>query len=164
MSKNKKTFWPYGIMLSLIAITIACVATIIVSLDYPVYMDDFYLSKHREVDKNYNEIQISQAKFEQKYKVEFMNEKVKFGEPANFTFKILPLQNQNLPKFTAEGLITRAYTTEFDKKFSADITNNEIKVPPVILEKKGIWQVKIRISDDMNNTAFYSFDTNVTVI
>nr|MBP3725376.1 hypothetical protein [Campylobacter sp.] len=47
MEKNKKTFWPYGILLSLVAIVIACVITIIICLDYPVYTDDSYFDTYQ---------------------------------------------------------------------------------------------------------------------
>ena len=164
MKNEKKTFWPYGIMLSLVAIATACVATVIISLDYPVYMDDFYLTKYQEVDKNFNEIQISQTKFEKKYKIDFLNDKVKVGEATDFLLKISSINNDNLPKFTANGIITRPHTTEFDKKFQAITENGDIKISDVVLDNQGIWQIKIRISDDKNNTAFYSFDTNATKI
>lgn len=64
---SKKTFWPYGILLSLLAIVCACVATIIFSLDYPVYEDDSFLSKYQEVDNNFNEIQQKEARFRQNF-------------------------------------------------------------------------------------------------
>lgn len=79
--EQKKTFWPYAILLSIIAIAIACIATVIVSLNYPVYMDDFYLDSYGNVDKNYNQIQLSQQKFDENFKLEllkneFSNKKV----------------------------------------------------------------------------------------
>lgn len=64
---SKKTFWPYGILLSLLAIVCACAATIIFSLDYPVYEDDSFLSKYQEVDNNFNEIQQKEARFRQNF-------------------------------------------------------------------------------------------------
>ena len=161
---EKKTFWPYGIMLSLVAIFVACVATVVVSLDYPVYMDDFYLSKYQNVDKNYNEIQISQAKFEKKYSVSFAQKNIKVDTPTDINIKITPLLGQALPKFNSDVLLTRKFTTEFDKTFALNSQGDEIVVPQVTLKDQGIWQIKIRISDDANNTAFYSFDTNATKI
>jgi putative lipoprotein len=161
---NKKTFWPYGIMLSLVAIFVACVATVVISLDYPVYMDDFYLSKYQNVDKNYNEIQISQAKFEKKYSVSFTQNNVKVDTPTDISIKITPLLGQTLPKFSSDVLLTRKFTTEFDKTFTLNSQGNEIIIPQVTLKDQGIWQIKVIISDDANNTAFYSFDTNATKI
>lgn len=161
---NKKTFWPYGIMLSLVAIFVACVATVVISLDYPVYMDDFYLSKYQNVDKNYNEIQISQAKFEKKYSVSFTQNNVKVDTPTDISIKITPLLGQALPKFSSDVLLTRKFTTEFNKTFTLNSQGNEIIIPQVTLKDQGIWQIKVIISDDANNTAFYSFDTNATKI
>ena len=147
---EKKTFWPYGIMLSLVAIFVACVATVVVSLDYPVYMDDFYLSKYQNVDKNYND--------------SFAQNHVKVDTPTDISIKIAPLLDQVLPKFSSDVLLTRKFTTEFDKTFTLNSQGNEIIIPQVTFKDQGIWQIKIRISDDANNTAFYSFDTNATKI
>lgn len=61
-------------------------------------------------------------------------------------------------------LLTRKFTTEFDKTFALNSQGDEIVVPQVTLKDQGIWQIKIRISDDVNSTAFYSFDTNATKI
>ena len=61
-------------------------------------------------------------------------------------------------------LLTRKFTTEFDKTFTLNSQGNEIIIPQVTFKDQGIWQIKIRISDDANNTAFYSFDTNATKI
>ena len=47
--QNRKTFWPYGILLSIFAIVCACAYTIYYSLDYPVYMDDYYFDKLKEI-------------------------------------------------------------------------------------------------------------------
>ena len=70
-NQNKKTLWPYGIALSIVAIIGACVATVIFSLDYPVHSDNFYFDKYQKVDENYNDIQLKQQNFENKYDVDF---------------------------------------------------------------------------------------------
>ena len=66
---NKKTFWPYGILLSLFAIVGACIATIIYASNYPVYEDDSFLSKYQEVDYNFNEIKLKDENFKNSYQV-----------------------------------------------------------------------------------------------
>ena len=69
MSENKKfNPWPYAIMLSFVAIIAAIIHTVVIALDNPVHEDGF-MGKYQEVDHGYNEIQISQAKFDEKYQV-----------------------------------------------------------------------------------------------
>ena len=48
----KKSFWPYGIVLSIVAIILACVATIVVAINNPVEMDSAYMQSHQSVDEN----------------------------------------------------------------------------------------------------------------
>ena len=50
--KNKKTFWPYGILLAIFAIIVACIVTVIISLDYPVYKDNFYFDMRNVYTKD----------------------------------------------------------------------------------------------------------------
>lgn len=79
LAKSKKTFWPYGILLSLFAIVCACVVTIVFASNYPVYEDDSFLGKYQEVDYHFNEIQQKDEKFKQNYKIS-LNAKPKFDE------------------------------------------------------------------------------------
>ncbi|MDA3062161.1 MULTISPECIES: hypothetical protein [unclassified Campylobacter] len=102
MAQNKKTLWPYGIAFSIVAIIAACVATIIFSLDYPVHSDNFYFDKYQKVDENYNEIQISQAKFDEKYKI-FISD---FSSSGDENFVVLAPKNDTLIN-----------ELNFDKKF-----------------------------------------------
>ena len=88
-NQNKKTLWPYGIALSIVAIIGACVATVIFSLDYPVHSDNFYFDKYQKVDENYNDIQISQAKFDEKYKI-FISQ---FDSDGDKNFVVLKPKN-----------------------------------------------------------------------
>ncbi|EFU5122702.1 hypothetical protein ACMHOY_001450, partial [Campylobacter jejuni] len=54
MLETKKSFWPYGILLSLLAIIIACIVTIFIASHHPVYEDDFYFDSYQNVENNYN--------------------------------------------------------------------------------------------------------------
>ena len=65
--QKKKTFWPYGILISIFTIVCSCAYTIYYSLDYPVYMDDYYFNKYQKVDNNFNEIQAAQANFRREF-------------------------------------------------------------------------------------------------
>lgn len=64
---DKKTFWPYGILLSILAIVLACVATIIFASNYPVYEDDSFFLSYQEVKDNYDQLELRQKKFEKNF-------------------------------------------------------------------------------------------------
>lgn len=173
MLESKKTFWPYGILISIFAIVVACVATIIVASNYPVYEDDFYFDSYQNVENNYNIIQKQQEQFDTLFKVEFQNDKIDLigkRKIASYTisadyylaqFKITALNDQaNIQNLKSEILLTRPHTREFDQKLLGQIQDGVLSVSLPQLEK-GRWQLKIKLSTDDEITGFFSYELNV---
>lgn len=123
---NKKTFWPYGILLSLFAIVGACVATIIYASNYPVYEDDSFLSKYQEVDYNFNEIQQKDENFKNSYQVS-LNLKPQIDKKKREFFEVKPAQvlvfrvaerddlSKSASDINATLLLTRPHTNKQDE-------------------------------------------------
>lgn len=123
---NKKTFWPYGILLSLFAIVGACIATIIYASNYPVYEDDSFLSKYQEVDYNFNEIQQKDENFKKNYEVH-LNLKPQFDKKKREFFEVKPAQvltfrvaerndlSKSASDINATLLLTRPHTNKQDE-------------------------------------------------
>lgn len=123
---NKKTFWPYGILLSLFAIVGACVATIIYASNYPVYEDDSFLGKYQEVDYNFNEIKLKDENFKNSYQVS-LNLKPQFDKKKREFFEVKPAQvlvfrvaerndlSKNASDINATLLLTRPHTNKQDE-------------------------------------------------
>lgn len=167
MSK-KRTFWPYGILLSLLAIILSCVATIIFSLDYPVYEDDSFLQKYQSVDRNINEIAKQHTAFEKDYRIEFnlnpnFDKKNRpFYELENgensLEFFIKALQNdENVNNINFQALLTRPHTSEQDKELSVVNKAESFFIALPELEK-GRWQVKLRAEKDSERVGFYTYN------
>lgn len=123
---NKKTFWPYGILLSLFAIVGACIATIIYASNYPVYEDDSFLSKYQEVDYNFNEIKLKDENFKNSYQVS-LNLKPQFDKKKREFFEVKPAQvlvfrvaerndlSKKASDINATLLLTRPHTNKQDE-------------------------------------------------
>lgn len=123
---NKKTFWPYGILLSLFAIVGACVATIIYASNYPVYEDDSFLGKYQEVDYNFNEIKLKDENFKNSYQVS-LNLKPQFDKKKREFFEVKPAQvlvfrvaerndlSKDASDINATLLLTRPHTNKQDE-------------------------------------------------
>lgn len=123
---NKKTFWPYGILLSLFAIVGACIATIIYASNYPVYEDDSFLSKYQEVDYNFNEIKLKDENFKKSYQVS-LNLKPQIDKKKREFFEVKPAQvlvfrvaerddlSKNASDINATLLLTRPHTNKQDE-------------------------------------------------
>lgn len=123
---NKKTFWPYGILLSLFAIVGACIATIIYASNYPVYEDDSFLGKYQEVDYNFNEIQQKDENFKNSYQVS-LNLKPQIDKKKREFFEVKPAQvltfrvaerddlSKSASDINATLLLTRPHTNKQDE-------------------------------------------------
>lgn len=123
---NKKTFWPYGILLSLFAIVGACIATIIYASNYPVYEDDSFLSKYQEVDYNFNEIKLKDENFKNSYQVS-LNLKPQFDKKKREFYEVKPAQvlvfrvaerndlSKKASDINATLLLTRPHTNKQDE-------------------------------------------------
>lgn len=123
---NKKTFWPYGILLSLFAIVGACIATIIYASNYPVYEDDSFLGKYQEVDYNFNEIKLKDENFKNSYQVS-LNLKPQIDKKKREFFEVKPAQvlvfrvaerndlSKKASDINATLLLTRPHTNKQDE-------------------------------------------------
>lgn len=123
---NKKTFWPYGILLSLFAIVGACIATIIYASNYPVYEDDSFLGKYQEVDYNFNEIKLKDENFKNSYQVS-LNLKPQIDKKKREFYEVKPAQvltfrvaerndlSKKASDINATLLLTRPHTNKQDE-------------------------------------------------
>lgn len=159
MQNNTKTFWPHAIVLSIIAIVIACIATIVIALKNPVQMDNFYMDRYQNVDENINEIRDTHKRFESKYAVAFDNPNPRAMEDE-FEFKITP-KSARLPNFKTQILLTKPETNEFNEELSLTQQKEVLKTAKVKLAKEGRWQILLKINDG-EDTGFYKFDINAT--
>lgn len=159
MQNNTKTFWPHAIVLSIIAIVIACITTIVIALKNPVQMDNFYMDRYQNVDENINEIRDTHKRFEAKYAVAFDNPNPRAME-GEFEFKITPKSAQ-VPNFKTQILLTKPETNEFNEELSLTQQKEVLKTAKVKLAKEGRWQILLKINDGAD-TGFYKFDINAT--
>ena len=173
-SPKRKTFWPYGILLSLFAIVAACVATIIFALDYPVYEDDAYLQKYQQVNNNINELQLQDATFKRNYRVRLnlepkMDAKNRpFYEIKQGTKELEFMVQEISEDIHANGikptlLLTRPHTKAQDKWLEFNkIQQTSIFSTALPSLEKGRWQLKLRLEKDENSVGFYEFNLLVS--
>ncbi|MBR8461748.1 4-hydroxy-3-methylbut-2-en-1-yl diphosphate synthase [Campylobacter sp. faydin G-105] len=153
--QNKKTFWPYGIVLSIIACIIACIATIIIALKHPVQLDTFFIDRYQNVDDNITEIQISQKRFDDKFELKFDNLKI-YPLTSDFKFKIIS-KNGEMPKFLAQAILSKPETNEFNVDINITQNGDELSTDKIKLAKNGRWQILLKLNDGVN-TRFYKLE------
>ncbi|MEE3705079.1 hypothetical protein V2I29_05745 [Campylobacter sp. CX2-8023-23] len=172
--QTRKTFWPYGILISIFAIVCACAYTIYYSLDYPVYMDDYYFDKYQKVDSKFNDIQAAQSNFNREFSFDLtpqieLNGEILPNEVEKLrkrkTATIVPLNQDftlkfdtNATKYSAKILLTRPDSSEFDKELAPQISDGKLIINDLNLTKAGRWQIKAKLAVDENKTGFYQVE------
>lgn len=162
----KKTFWPYGILLSILAIVIACITTIVIASDYPVYEDNFYFDTYQNVESNYNKIQNNQKHFDENFKLHIKDKEsfiykrklVYYINEGQNEFRIFieNLKNYDLNKLQIEALLSRPHTNKNDEKLQVKLDVNEL-VFDFNVKEKGNWQLLLKITQNENSIGFFKF-------
>lgn len=164
MQSNKKiNLWPYAIVASIAFVALMCADVVRIALTNPVEMDTYYLADYQEVDENINEILKSKAKFDKKYNLDV--DFTKFNAKNNeVKIKITDKQNlKNVENANIELLITRPDVSTFDKKPEfLGIEDGYYKFRPFDVEKKGRWQILVKVSLD-NLASFTKLETYAVI-
>lgn len=156
-SKKRKPLGLYAIILSFIGIITACVWTIVFSLDYPVYMDNYYFSSVDDVDRNINEIEASQARFEEKYSLTLVDKMIYQGKESQVKLIAKTNLGSSLENLKGEILLTRPDTSKFDKNLKFKFEDVFLISENFKVDKPGRWQVFIKLNDG-KDTGFYKFE------
>ena len=139
---SKKSFWPYGIAISLSLVAAACVYNVQLAMQHPVEYDTYFLTKKQYLDDNINELLASQKKFNEKYQVTINYGK--FKEKNNsIDIKITEkISKKAITDAKFELLITRPDVSTFDirPKFMG-IKNDRYIFESFDINKKGRWQI-----------------------
>lgn len=170
--KNRKNYYPHAILIGIILMVIACIATVNVALKNPVEMDDFYFEKYQTVDRDINEIEKMQNEFAKKFDVNFdlsrktitkKANKVRMNEPIDLGLSIFDKQaNASIQKAKVLLLITRPDTSKYNKELNATIAKDgRFTFDQFSVDKPGRWQVKAKMFVDKYE-GFYKTEINAT--
>ncbi len=149
--KYERNYWPHAIVISIFLIIGACVWTIIIALDNPVEMDDFYLQKYQDVDKNINLIIKKQKDFFTKYNIVNKTQKFDLNKKNNIVCSLID-KNSSKKIENAKVIfhLTRPETTKLDKTIVASLVDGEYIAKDVELKKLGRWQLKVKATIGSN--------------
>jgi hypothetical protein len=147
MKEKKKTFWPYGITIAILAVVVMGAGTIMIALKHPVQMDEAYMKKYQNVDNHFNEIKKSEELFKKQYDVKIIN--------STFTIGKNSLDISVLDKYTgrhAENLlinvkITRPDDDRYDIKLTSKERGESYIFPSFEINKKGRWIMLVDVSN-----------------
>lgn len=139
---HKKSFWPYGIIISTIMIVILCGYTIKVGLNNPVEYDTYFLSNKQTLDDNINSYLKSKEEFNKKFTTHVDYDKFK-STNNKIKIKITDKQtNEAIENAKFELLITRPDVSAFDiKPKFIGFKDGYYTFESFDIDKKGRWQI-----------------------
>jgi len=154
MKKNKKSFWPYGIVMAILAVVIMGAGTIKIALTHPVQMDEAYMKKYQNVDNHINEIQKSEELFKKQYSVDIDNKKFALGKnKLDITVKD-KYTNKIADNLNIKVKITRPDDDRYDIKLVSKESANGYEFPSFDINKQGRWIILVDISNGKVNGYF----------
>ncbi len=153
-----KNYWPHFIIALVIFAIGMGVWTVKTAIDNPVEIDDTYMMSYQDLDKNIYKIEAMKRKFQQRYQVRLLTQKLKFPD-AHIEFEILTKDGKPVADADVVVLLTRPETNKYDIKTHAKYINGRYAVDAK-LPLEGRWNLLLKIKiDDLVDYEKYKLST-----
>ena len=107
MSKpSNGKIWPYAIVISILMIVAASVATVMVALEHPVEMSDSNMQEYHHYDKFANEFIAARIAFNKNYTITYESEKFDLDN-AEIIYKVTDSSGANIDNAKIDIVLTR---------------------------------------------------------
>ncbi len=107
MSKpSSGKIWPYAIVISILLIVAASVATVMVALEHPVEMSDSNMQEYHHYDKYANEFIAAKIAFNKNYTIAYVSEKFDIND-AVVIYKVTDSSGAEVDNAKIDIVITR---------------------------------------------------------
>lgn len=146
-----KNYWPHFIIALVTFAILLGIWTVKMAINNPVQLDESYMMKYQDVDKNYYKIEQERKSFHARYTVIPLTEKLQFPK-TEFRFKIVCKNGNPVPGADVVVLFTRPDTSKYDIKTKATYENGTY-VAKATLPLEGRWNVQLKIT--LNNLTDY---------
>ncbi len=153
-----KNYWPHFIIALVVFAIGMGVWTVKTAIDNPVEIDDTYMMSYQALDKNIYKIEAMKRKFQQRYQVRLLTQKLKFPK-THIEFAILTKDGKPVPDADVVVLLTRPETNKYDIKTHAKYVNGRYVVDAK-LPLEGRWNLLLKIKiDDLVDYEKYKLST-----
>ncbi len=161
MLKNR-SLWPIGIMLIVLVVIGKIIWTLNLVSNSKVYMDNRYFEDdYMKIDESYNDIQILQREFKNRYEIRVSTENLKVGDNT-VKFYLQDKDGANILDADAAILLTRPHTSEDDMELKALAGEDGIyQTQSFEIDSVGRWQLMYKVKID-NTVGFLKQDINAT--
>ena len=143
---TQKNYWPHFIIALVIFAIALGVWTVKTAIDNPVELDNSYMMKYQDVDKEIYDILKMQKEFEKNYRFVPLTKKLSYPD-ATFAFKVLDKEGNEVKNLKATVLFTRPETTKYDIKVQAEYVDGRY-IARTKLPLEGRWNVIVKLNLD----------------
>ena len=147
MSKsNDGRIWPYAIVISILLIVAASIATIVIAVKHPVEMDDMDMQDYHHYDANANDIISAKIYFDRKYDLSYESHSFELDN-AVVAYKLVDKQGNPVNDAKINIMVTRPGNHNTDLPFDAptSIENGIYTFSVGKLPLEGRWNILARI-------------------
>ena len=151
MSKpSSGKIWPYAIVISILLIAAASVATVMVALEHPVEMSDSNMQEYHHYDKYANDFIAAEIAFNKNYTITYVSEKFDIND-AVIIYKVTDGSGAEVDSAKIDIVITRPDNRNSDIVLDNPTVENGLytfsagKLPLV-----GRWNIMAHIVADEN--------------
>lgn len=105
-NEQKGRIWPYAIVLSILFIVGASVATVVVAVNNPVEMSDIDMQGYHHYDANANDIIAAKIAFDKKYSIDYVSEELS-QENAVIVYRVSDKEGNSISDAKINIVVTR---------------------------------------------------------
>ncbi len=117
--------WPYAIVISILLIVAASVATVVVAIDHPVEMSDTNMQDYHHYDRNANDYIEARIAFNKNYKIDYVSEKLD-ADSAKVAYKITDSSDMTVNNAKINIVLTRPDNRDSDIVLDSPAVDNGI--------------------------------------
>ncbi len=146
MKKKKAARWPVGISLSIMAIFLASVATVVVAVNNPVQLTNEYMMDYHNGDTNFNDLINQKIDFDKSYTIKFLTKDFSVDKNS-LAYVIKDTSGKTIEDAKIDLVWTRPDLLEFDiKQENPTLVNGQYIFKETALPKEGRWNIIAHIA------------------
>jgi nitrogen fixation protein FixH len=152
--KSNGRVWPYAIVLSILFIAGASIATVVIAVNNPVEMSDLDMQGYHHYDANANDIIGAKIAFDKKYTVDYVSKELN-QDNAVIAYKVSHKDGKGINDAKINIMVTRPDNHKSDIAFdNAKIDNGVYTFEVGKLPLAGRWDIMAHVVVGENEKYF----------
>lgn len=143
--RSKGRIWPYAIVVSILLVFAAAVATVVVAVNNPVEMSDLDMQGYHHYDAHANDIIAAEIAFDKKYTIDYITKELN-QDNAVIVYKVSNKEGKGINDAKINIMVTRPDNHKSDIAFdTAEVDNGVYTFEVGKLPLAGRWDVMAHV-------------------